>query len=291
MKSEAVEFRTCCVVVGEGYGNMIMCTPAVEALTQLGCLCDLQITHGPPGAAGLFEGWSAVGRVCGPDEVPEREYDLVYVTRWGQASRAPGGRQVLRPRVRSGQQDHEIEMHMAPVRELGFAGPTPLCHVEHDRAAGSGYIALCPYYGGEKEKWRRRLWDGFPELARRLVRAGRRVVILGGPSDAEPWHRHYESRIGTQDIRGAATVLSGAAAAVCIDNGLGHIARGVGTSVIALFGSTYKTPMGATVIRTGERCAPCQDTPAWDQCNDWKCMKISVDTVFDAVQAIGGGKC
>ena len=263
-----------CVLTGDGYGNQIMATPVVAALASMGWTVDMLITHGPPGADGLFAGWDAV-RAVHTGSVHGAKYDLCYVTRWGKGAMHPPAARVVST-VHDLAEIHETELNIVPAREhLGYAGDTPPCHVETDTPTEGGYIVLAPGHGGDRGYWARKAWPHWAELGRLAIRAGRRVLVLGARDDSADWTRGYDSRCGTQSIRAAATIIRGAAGVIACDNGLAHIAAALGVPTVVLFGATTevkKRPLGARVVTAGVDCRPCQHTDRWAGCSDWRCM-------------------
>lgn len=162
-------------------------------------------------------------------------------------------------------------------------------------------IALAPGGAanpGRDDPLRRWPTERYAELARRLVRQGRRVVLTGAPGDA--WTRPHFADIDVVDLIGA-TTLPGlvalyrlCAAVVTHDSGPLHLAHLAGSPLVALFGPTPP----ASMLRGGERdatlwpgvalpCAPCYDGRNFAACADNVCMqRIAVDDVVARVDAL-----
>jgi heptosyltransferase-2 len=127
-------------------------------------------------------------------------------------------------------------------------------------------IALQPgaTYGPAK-RWPAHL---YAELARRLLAAGADVAVLGGPGDADVVAAVRDGAEGVRDLCGRTrvgvlgAVLRSADLLVTNDTGPMHLAAAVGTSVVAIFGSTSPTWTGPCgeghrVIVQPVPCAPC----------------------------------
>ena len=112
------------------------------------------------------------------------------------------------------------------------------------------------------KRWPEASWA---ELARRLIGAGLRVVVVGGPEDAEAsdWiaaSSGATSVAGALDLPGSAAVLQGARALASGDTGVMHLATAVGTPVVALFDPTVRSsffPTAAVRRCWAELYRPC----------------------------------
>ncbi|HEX6939049.1 MAG TPA: lipopolysaccharide heptosyltransferase II [Longimicrobiales bacterium] len=167
-------------------------------------------------------------------------------------------------------------------------------------AAGAPYVALAPGAQHATKRWPEASWV---ELARRLAAAGLRVVVVGGPEDAEAGRRIAAAAgaanvAGALDLLGSAAVLAGARALASGDTGVMHLATAVGAPVVALFGPTvrefgfypYRAP--ATVLERPLPCRPCS-THGGPACplGHHACMTgIGVAEVAAAVEAAAAGR-
>lgn len=123
-------------------------------------------------------------------------------------------------------------------------------------------IMLCPGSKHATKRWPIEHWS---ELARALQFAGFEIVVCGTQDEAAlcraiaPSARQLISA-GLSEI---AQEMQSAAAVVCNDSGLMHLATGVGARVIALFGPTVEQfgffPFRgqSEVIQTDLNCRPC----------------------------------
>jgi len=128
---------------------------------------------------------------------------------------------------------------------------------------GRPFAALAPGAAHATKRWPIHHWQA---LAERLQRMNYAVVALGGPED-----RELASNLGSSVINAAGefslqetgACLARAAVLVSGDTGVMHMATGVGTRVVALFGPTVE-PFGffpyssrATVVEGDLACRPC----------------------------------
>ena len=164
------------------------------------------------------------------------------------------------------------------------------------------YIVLAP--GGAanvKEEMRSRRWpvENFSALAGSLLRAGRRVVLLGSGGDSLIAARIVAEQPGVLDLTSGTTLAEAAALlhrarlAVCNDSGLMHLAAAVGTPVISIFGPTHpgeKKPLqaGSVALWKGEElaCSPCYHDGVFPQCDHLSCLKkITPQEIIDLIQS------
>jgi len=127
-------------------------------------------------------------------------------------------------------------------------------------------LILCP--GAEFGPAKRWPSAHYAAVARHALAAGRPVWLLGSPNDADTCAEIAGQAPGAVTLAGktrlldAIDLLSLAAAVVCNDSGLMHVAGALGVRVVALFGSTsagFTPPLGAgaAVVRLGLDCSPC----------------------------------
>jgi len=165
---------------------------------------------------------------------------------------------------------------------------------------GRPLIALPP--GGARNVAREsplRRWplERYVELAHALHELGYRVVITG--NQADDWARGAFSRhpvldlIGATDLPALAAVLQRCAAVIAHDSGTLHLARLVGTPVVALLGPTPPTMLfrqdpNTVVLWPGGSlpCAPCYDGNAFAKCDNNVCMQmIDVESILRHISA------
>jgi hypothetical protein len=317
----------CCV--GGGIGNVVMATPALAALARLGFEVSVYLQPEAEPAAELLRGWDALRDVIvGPPPAPER-FDFALHTVWSRRrgihpdERSPG-----RVDLRN-MHEAEANMvpvralgYAGPLPPAYVETAPPRQHLLPPRTpraprtataegggtattAGAKRPAVLGVLGGEcrcwvlapgcnpDPFWERKRWGGWRELAERM---GGIVVYLGTARDSRPWMsaRGAVDLTGRTTLAEAAALIAGARAVVAIDNGLAHIAAALGVPTVVLFGATSETknrPLGPRVrlMTRPLPCRPCQMTPRWDACSEWRCMGFAVDEVARALRSLGEG--
>ena len=156
-------------------------------------------------------------------------------------------------------------------------------------------IALVP--GGARNVLRESALKRWPvehyvDLSRALAAEGCDVVLVGNSDDE--WVREQFAGVRATDLIGRTTllemidVLADCDLVVSHDTGPMHLARLVGTPLVALFGPTMPAQFvvaddATTVLWGGEHlaCRPCYDGREFADCNDNQCISsIAVDVVL-----------
>ena len=172
---------------------------------------------------------------------------------------------------------------------------------------GRALVAIAPGAAHPTKCWPT---DGWIRLSRRLASTGAEVVIVGGPDDREiattivagvrggltsAEERRVVSAAGTLGLQESGAVIKRAAALISGDTGVMHMATGVGTPVVALFGPTVRQfgffpyrAQRASVVELPMDCRPCtaQGGPSCPL-GHHRCMRaIAPETVFESLCAI-----
>lgn len=133
--------------------------------------------------------------------------------------------------------------------------------------AKGGWIALAPGAAHNTKRWPLEYWR---ELAQRLSAAGNPIIAVGGPEDTSLGDEVAAaagslgvSAAGRFGLQGTGALLARCRALISGDTGVMHMATGVGTPVVALFGPTVR-PFGffpyspkAVVLERDLDCRPC----------------------------------
>jgi lipopolysaccharide heptosyltransferase II len=128
-------------------------------------------------------------------------------------------------------------------------------------------IAVAPGAAHATKRWPVQHWQA---LIDRIIEQGQDVVIVGGAADQEvataltvKGPGRVVSAAGRFGLQGTGALIQRSTALVSGDTGVMHMATGVGTPVVALFGPTVKefgffpyTP-GSRVIELDLSCRPC----------------------------------
>lgn len=127
-------------------------------------------------------------------------------------------------------------------------------------AGGKPVVALHPFSTHPNKAW---LSESWRMLATKLVDSGVHVVVIGVGDSPVPEGKGITNLTGKTSIRETCAVLKCAQALVTGDSGPMHLASGVQTPVVALFGPTHRAwgffPEGLSdvVIEADEGCRPC----------------------------------
>jgi ADP-heptose:LPS heptosyltransferase len=131
---------------------------------------------------------------------------------------------------------------------------------------------------------------------RLLEQSGMTLVILSGPADQSQVSRFLDEipcgnshLLSHQSLTTVAGVLKEAALYIGHDSGISHLAAGVGTPSMVLFGPTnsaHWAPRGdhVTVIQ-GPTCQ-CVDWKQVQQCHPKPCLRYSVDLVLQKAEQL-----
>jgi lipopolysaccharide heptosyltransferase II len=135
------------------------------------------------------------------------------------------------------------------------------------RSSSQRLVALAPGAAHYTKRWPVEYWQ---ELARSLTAAGCSIVVVGGPEDNVAGQAVCEAigaasvnAAGRFGLQGTGALLAECRTLVSGDTGVMHMATGVGTPVVALFGPTVR-PFGffpyskeAVVLERDLDCRPC----------------------------------
>lgn len=131
----------------------------------------------------------------------------------------------------------------------------------------SNIVAVAPGAAHATKRWPLEHWR---TLVDKAVRGGSAVVIVGGPDDvalgatlADQGQTRVASAAGVFGLQATGALLERARALVSGDTGVMHMATGVGTPVVALFGPTVEAfgffpyASQARVLELPLPCRPC----------------------------------
>jgi heptosyltransferase-2 len=156
-------------------------------------------------------------------------------------------------------------------------------------------VALAPGSMGASKRW-----TYYGEAARRLAEQGLDVWVVGGPGE-KAMAQEIVAAGGPKvrdltgaDLRNGILAMAAASVAISNDSGLMHIAAGLGTPTMGIFGPTSPylwaplNGLAATVQTTTQlSCQPCQRTVC--TMNDHRCMRdISAAEVVTIAQRVLG---
>lgn len=129
-----------------------------------------------------------------------------------------------------------------------------------DMAQGKPIVAIHPFSTHPNKAWFNDYWR---ELAAKLVSGGVHVVVVGVGNSPVPAGNGVTDLTGKTALRETCAVLACSQVLVTGDSGPMHLAGGVQTPVVALFGPTHRAwgfyPEGLSdiVLEADEDCRPC----------------------------------
>jgi ADP-heptose:LPS heptosyltransferase len=260
------------VHLASGVGNIVLSTPLLAALNEMGLTVDLRLSADYQAVASLFEGWSAIRSIVG-DAPRLYEYESVLPAippfYWPRFARLYRKASNCAPRPPDHLfYEHEQDYYLAFARFLGYPAdrrPEPYLPIAPSGAQGVGAATVVLAPGSKTGEMAFKRWPGFSQLAALLPD----VAVVGTADDLLAADRsplffgpHVRNFAGRLTLRETAEVLASAGLVVANDTGLAHVAAAVGTPTLMLFGPTPDRTLGAlpphvTVLRSGLECEPC----------------------------------
>jgi hypothetical protein len=140
--------------------------------------------------------------------------------------------------------------------------------------------------GSKPDIWLRKRWPGMAQIAAHFLSLGRSIAVFGLEQDgvAEIPGEHVD----TLNIGSLPDALAGCRVIVGTDSGVSNVASSLGIPTVIIYTATSEIknqPLGPhKKIMADVRCRPCQSTPAWQACRDWKCQKINPASVIGAAE-------
>ena len=303
---------TALVHLASGVGNVVLATPLLVALDELGFTVDVCLDADYPQTADLLRPWSVIREVFTSREPDPRwlaQYDVVVPAippfYWRRFASAYGvrSRSIPRPPDRLFS-ENEQAYYLEFARTIGYSRDArPACRLpvgprEEEDRVDLGSVVIAP--GCKTGQMAAKRWPHFPDLAARFAD----VAIVGTADDLRrhdgsemQFPAHTKSFVGTLTLRGTAELMAAAGVVVANDSGLAHVAAAVGTPTVMLFGPTADACLGplppnASVARAGLPCEPCWTMAPLVACaGGVDCLaRLSVDTVEHRVRTLVGAR-
>ena len=203
---------------------------------------------------------------------------------------------------------NEVDYYMNEVYRLGYRGKVPDKHCipglpppEDFRNLMQGEnrttfrIGFCNgYFAGSKWHWERKGWPHFEELAillRKFFDHHRlRIHLFGRGPVEKKWadevlekNKDMEKEAGVvsfinYNIGKVVSMVKKMHLMITTDTGLMHLADAAKIPMVVLFGPTLVSKCGPynkehRLARSPLRCVPCQQTPLFHVCKEWRCMQ------------------
>lgn len=292
------------VQLGAGIGNVVLATPLLIALHEIGFAVDVLLAADYPQTAALLRPWSVVREIFTRLTQPSlARYERIapalppfYQARFGRAI-AHWPNALKRP-PDSLFYGNEQEFYLHFARSLDYPAaraPRPTLPIGPAEGCGvtSQTVVLAP--GCKTGTMAAKRWPYFPALAAEF----RDVVVVGTSDDLRQYDNspmnfpsHVRSLAGRLSLRETAELMAAAGVVVGNDSGLSHIAAAVGTPTVMLFGPTPDHSLGTMppnvrVLRAGLPCEPCWFRDRFRACGKKiECLAtLRVETVVREVSA------
>lgn len=307
--------RECVQVhLGAGIGNIVLATPLLVGLHELGFLTDIVLAADYADTATLLREWSAVRKISASTKPFPSAQNYSWVIPaippfyWGRyaANFAHIRNLVARPPDSLFYQD-EQEYYWSFARSLGCVSeerPYYTLPIGAPVAADTARQMLVLAPGCKTGEMAAKRWPYFPELADQFDD----VSIVGTSDDLRQTNgelmrfgHHVRNLVDRLTLRETAEVIAAASVFVGNDSGLSHIAAAIGTPTVMIFGPTPDRTLGrfppnVRVLRRGSACEPCWFDARFRACaGRIDCLAaVPVDTVVGLLRLmgiLGGRRC
>ena len=297
---------TALVHLAAGVGNIVLATPLLVALYELGLSVHILLDADYEETVELLRPWGVVQSVRNGSEwssapacdVAVPAVPPFYWPRFRREYRA--ARMVTRPPDRAFY-ENEQRYYLEFARRLGYTrDDAPRCCLpigaRDDGIVTRDTVVLAP--GCKTGEMTAKRWPYFSLLAERFDD----VAVVGTPDDerrdgaALKWPPHVRSFTGSLTLRETAELMAGAGVVVANDSGLAHVAAAVGTATLMLFGPTPHVTLGdfpsnVRVMRRGLACEPCWFGARLSACQGRvDCLHgLDLGSVEEATRSLLGG--
>jgi ADP-heptose:LPS heptosyltransferase len=296
------------VHLGAGIGNVVLATPLLVALQELGFSTDVVLAAiDYTETEDLLHPWSAVrATFTSPKPFPAPQHYSWVIPAippfyWaGYARKFATTRNVIpRPPDALFYQDEqayylEFARRLGCVSERSRSCTLPIAPT-HSPGMAERTLILAP--GCKTGEMAAKRWPHYPELANKYAD----VAVVGTADDLWRYNGeqmrfdpHVKMFVNRLTLRQTAELLAGAGAVVANDTGLAYVAAAVGTPTLILFGPTPDKSLGSfppnvRVLRAGLACEPCWFHARFRACaGQIDCLpRISVDAVVSLLEELG----
>lgn len=274
---------TVLVHLAAGVGNLVLATPLLVALEEMGFRTHVWLDADYPETADLFEGWSAVAKITNrpPGDVAEYAHVIPAAPPfyWSRFAAVFSRFSAVMPRPSDSLfYENEQAFYLAFARALGYPAdraPAYRLPIGPNERWGVTACTVVLAPGCKTGEMSKKRWPFYGELSACLED----VCVVGTTDDIRTadgselvFAPHVRSFIGRLTLRETAELLASAGLVVGNDSGLSHIAAAVGTPTLMIFGPTPDLALGALpsnvrVLRAGLRCEPCWLANRFGECN------------------------
>lgn len=272
------------VGLASGLGNCVFMLPTIVALKLMGHEIALYVQTDFP-TADLWRKCRYADVVLEPPASLDG-YKLIC-GQWRPAAWS-GRRDIARYQIAHPYRMSEWESNFRLARDLDWKGDAPdvkLWCRGIDRTPRWD-VGIAP--GCKGGTWLRKRYPGMAGVAQSLIDAGKSVAVFGKLED------------GVKDVPGTWVeadtpdslpgVLSGCKTFVGTDSGITHLACSLGIPTVVVHTASCPVkakPVGRSAqVFTDLPCRPCQSTPRWNACVDWKCRNVRTDIVIETLRTM-----
>jgi hypothetical protein len=282
-----------CLGDGCGLGNLLQALPAVQAMHEMGNICDLFISGFMyDGIANVVRGQPYVRDIY-ENTYDNREgiYDLCIVS-FLSDHRVGNAKKYLKL-MRDWGKHSEYGQYCRAAEKLGAKEfKTPRLNISERNFSLKPLSVLIHAGCTERTYWERRKWTHYEELVDVLVKDGFHMYCCGSSNEIIG-HRKVTA-YNNLTIQETAALIHQCDLFVSNDSGLMHLAAALRKKQVAIFTATSDMKSGpyynqnARVITPELACYPCYgNEKAWNQCANWKCRdSITVDNVHDLIKTM-----
>lgn len=269
------------VCLFNGIGNTVMVSPLVESLRSLGYTISFLIHPSGKNLVHMVSGFEySIGkRTTGLSAVP---------TLWRRCypiERMPVSSEQILADDLDPKKSHESEANMTIARKLGYEGKTPHPRIYGVKPKENDTIVIATGCRPENQ-WRKKKYWHWKHLCE-MIAEKHKLSFLGVGSESSGWMDELgENYCGKLTLPESIDWIAGSKGMVAIDNGLAHISAALNKNTNVIFGPTLEVknkPLGdkVKVITSNITCSPCQLTSRWNACQEWECMDIEPEKVFE----------
>ena len=301
--------QSTCVQVhlGAGVGNIVLATPLLVALHELGFSTDVVLAADYMETADLLRQWTVVREIfTSTTRFPPAQYYSWVIPAippfyWARYARkfATTRNVVARPPDALFYHD-EQEYYWTFARSLGCVSerrPSCTLPITPFRPPDIAQRTLFLAPGCKTGEMAAKRWPHYSELADEFDD----VAVVGTADDLRRYDgtpiyfgRHVKTFVDRLTLRQTAELLAGAGAVVANDTGLAYVSAAVGTPTLILFGPTPHRSLGqlppnVRILRAGLACEPCWFQARFRACaNRIDCLaQVSVDDAVCLLEELG----
>jgi hypothetical protein len=265
------------IIIGlaSGLGNAVFMLPTIKAYRQMGYRITLYVETDFPTADLWRRCVYADEAIEGPADLGDR-----FLTCGHWMPQSWQRKCVQRQALQFPYSESEAESNL---RATGMSAPIDVS----DWCSG---IDRTPKYdigivpGSKGGTWLRKRYPGMKDIAAHYIAQGKRVAVFG--LEADGVNEIPGEAIRTEKIALLPDAIAQCRVIIGTDSGVTQLASSLGVPTVVIFTGTSEIkgrPVGPhRIVAANVNCRPCQTTPRWQDCTDWKCQEIDIDAVIDA---------